>query len=294
MRGYLKNSMKGKILSVIAGVYEVYLENKERVKFTPRGKFRYLKIKPSVGDNVEVNDSQIVDIFPRINKLIRPSIANIDLGIIVVSMVKPEYSSYLLDKFLSMLKMYEIKPLIVLSKVDLLTSRDELNKIIEEYNNIGIKAIAFSKRTNEGVDEIKKEIAFKTIAFTGQTGVGKSSLLNAIYPDAARAIGEYSNALNRGKHQTKEVIIYPFGDGFIADTPGFSSLELDCYKEELKDYFPFFQNVKYTCFFQDCAHINEPKCEIIKLVNEGVIPLEHYNNYKAIYDELIFRKDRFK
>lgn len=286
--------MKGKIVSVVAGVYDVYLETKEHVKLTPRGKFRYLKIKLSVGDNVEVNDSQITEIYPRINKLIRPSIANIDLGIIVVSMIKPEYSSYLLDKFLSMLKMFEIKPLIVLSKVDLLSDRTKLNEIIKEYESIGIKAIPFSKRTNEGVEEIKKEIAFKTIAFTGQTGVGKSSLFNAIYPDAERAIGEYSKALNRGKHQTKEVIIYPFGDGFIADTPGFSSLELDCYKEELKDYFPFFKDVKYTCFFQDCNHINEPKCEIIKMVKDGLITEEHYQNYKSIYDELIFRKDRYK
>ena len=286
--------MKGKIISVIAGVYSVYLEDKTIVKLTPRGKFRYLKIKPSVGDNVEVNDSQIVEIYPRINKLIRPSIANIDVGIIVVSMVQPEYSSYLLDKFLSMLKMHDISPLVVLSKVDLLQDRSILTRIIEEYKKCNIKVIPFSKRTLEGVEEIKEYIKDKTIAFTGQTGVGKSSLFNAIHKDAERKIGEYSNALNRGKHQTKEVIIYPFDEGFIADTPGFSSLELTCYKEELKNYFPFFVNVNEGCFFQDCNHINEPKCAILNLVKNNEITKEHYDNYKSIYDELIFRKDRFK
>lgn len=286
--------MKGKIISVVAGVYSVYLENKEIVSLKPKGKFRHLNIKPCVGDDVEVSDGVICRILPRKNILIRPNIANIDLGIIVVSVFEPVYSSYLLDKFLTYLNVNSIKPLIVLSKVDLLKSDVIIDRIKSDYNSIGIDVIAFSKETFEGVEEIRNYISNKTIAFMGQTGVGKSSLINLVCPSFVRKVGEYSSALNRGKHQTKEVVIFPSEEMFIADTPGFSSLELDLFKEELKDYFPFFSLQEKSCFYLDCHHIKEPKCEIQQLVKNGLINEEHYNNYVQIYNELIYRKDRFK
>lgn len=286
--------MEGKILSVVAGVYEVALANGEICKIVPRGIFRHQKIKPCVGDEVDVINDQISEIKPRKNILYRPSISNIDLGIIVMSMKEPEYSSYLLDKFITLLNLNHIKPMVILSKIDLLNDDDKLNNIIEQYRNIGIDVIPFSSKTGQGIEKIKEYIKNQTIAFTGQTGVGKSSLVNFIAPHINRSIGEYSKALNRGKHQTKEVKIFKYENGYIADTPGFSSLELNIFKEELKLYFPFFQNIEENCFFLDCNHINEPKCIVRKLVEDGIIDKEHYQNYLSIFDELIYRKDRFK
>lgn len=286
--------MRGKILSVIAGVYSVYLENKETVNIKAKGKFRHLNIKPCVGDNVIVENDTISEILPRKNILVRPNISNLDLGIIVTSLKEPNYSSYLLDKFMSYLKMNNIEPLVVLTKIDLINDDNLINTIINDYASIGVKVIPFSKITGEGADEIKELINNKLIAFMGQTGVGKSSLINVICPSFNRKEGEYSRFLNRGKHQTKEVIIFPIDNSFIADTPGFSSLELTCYKEELKSFFPFFSLKKEECFYLDCMHINEPKCHIQNLVKNGIISEEHYSNYKQICNELIYRKDRFK
>lgn len=286
--------MRGKILSVIAGVYSVYLENKEVVCLKPKGKFRHLNIKPCVGDDVVIENGAISEIKERTNILIRPNIANIDLGIIVVSMCEPSYSSYLLDKFLTYLNVNGIKPLIILSKIDLLNDSTLVSRIKSEYNSIGIDVISFSKNDLSNIDEIKRYIFGKTIAFMGQTGVGKSTLINSVCPSFIRKVGEYSTALNRGKHQTKEVVIFPSDNTFIADTPGFSSLSLSLYKEQLKDYFPFFSLQHKNCFYLDCYHIKEPKCEIQSLVKNGFINQEHYNNYLQIYNELIFRKDRFK
>ena len=280
--------MKGKILSVIAGIYDVYLDDGSIIKITPKGKFRHLKIKPSVGDNVIVKDYVIDEILPRKNILIRPSISNLDLGIIVVSCQEPKFSSYLLDKFLTLLNMNNIEPLVILSKVDLVETQF-VNNIIKEYSKINVKVVPFSKYNPLFLSDIKEIIKNKTIAFMGQTGVGKSSLINVICPEFSRKEGEYSLALNRGKHQTKEVIIFPFGESFIADTPGFSSLELFCYKEDLKEYFPFFRIEHGDCFYKNCLHLTEPKCAV-----KNSVPLEHYQNYLQILEELKFRKDRFK
>lgn len=285
--------LKGRIIAVICGVYSVLLEDKTIINIKARGVFRYLKIKAIVGDYVLVENNQIIEVFPRENELIRPNISNIDLGIVVTSLSEPQYSSLLLDKFLTLLKINNIKPLIVLSKVDLNYDQELINSIVLDYKSIGIDVIPYSIKTNEGLEQIKRVILGKTIAFMGQTGVGKSSLINAIDSSFERDIGEFSKALNRGKHQTKEVIILPYKDGFIADTPGFSSLELVCYKEDLKNYFPFFACFNNRCFFKDCQHINEPKCFVLEQVKLNKIIEKHYDNYKDIYDKLMFRKDRY-
>lgn len=285
--------MRGKILSVVAGVYSVFLEDKTIINLTPRGKFRHLKIKPCVGDNVNIENEMINEILPRKNILYRPNISNIDLGAVVVSCLEPKFSTYLLDKFLTLLNQNNIQPMIILSKADLVDN-SFIETIINDYQRLGIDVLPFSKFDSISVEKIKEKIKGKTIAFMGQTGVGKSSLINALNPDFIRKVGEYSKALHRGKHQTKEVIVFPFLEGYIADTPGFSSLELTCYKEELKDYFPFFSLNEENCFYLDCLHINEPNCQIRNLVEKNVISQEHYQNYRQIYDELISRKDRYK
>ena len=285
--------MKGRVVSTVCGVYNVMVNDKTLL-CKPRGVFRHKKMKLQVGDFVEVNeeDSVIEDIYERKNSLFRPNVANIDLGIVVMSLENPLFSSLLMDKFLTLLNTQHIEPLIVLTKVDLAKEKDAIKKICEQYNKIGIKVIPYSKRTKEGLELIKEEIKTKTIAFMGQTGGGKSSLINLIDENYQREIGEYSSALGRGKHQTKEVVLLPYLDGYIADTPGFSSLELPLIKDDLAKFFPGFVDKFLSCKFTNCLHLKEKDCAIKKAVEEGIIPQETYENYVQISDELLFRKER--
>ena len=287
--------MKGKVISTIGGVYDVCLENKEVVKVTPLGVLKHKKVKIIVGDDVEVSlkDNTLTEVYPRKNMLIRPRVSNIDLGIIVMSLVKPNYSSYLLDKFLTLLNLSEIKPLIVLTKIDLLEDKSKLDDIVKQYQKLGVKVLCYSKRTLEGLDEIKKEIENKSIAFMGQTGVGKSSLINLIDEEFSRQVGEFSKALGRGKHQTKEVVLLPYKNGFIGDTPGFSSLELNIYKEDLANVFPLIKDYFTECRYSNCLHKNETGCKIKELLNDNLLDQENYQNYLQMLDELIARKDRY-
>lgn len=259
----------------------------------PRGVFRHKNMKLQVGDFVEVNEELgiIEDIYERKNSLFRPNVSNIDLGIVVMSLENPTFSSLLMDKFLTLLNTQNIEPLIVLTKVDLAKDKSDSEKICEQYGKLEIKVIPYSKRTKEGLDQIKDEIRTKTIAFMGQTGVGKSSLINLIDENYQREIGEYSTALGRGKHQTKEVVLLPYLDGFIADTPGFSSLELPLIKDDLAKFFPGFSDKFLSCKFTNCLHLKEKDCAVRKAVEEGLIPLQTYENYVQISNELLFRKE---
>ena len=282
------------ILSTIGGVYKVYCENKI-LEVKPRGIFRHKKIKLLIGDKVLINEEELMieDVLERNNSLFRPRIANIDLGVVVVSLMTPSFSSYLLDKFLTLLNMSNIKPLIVLTKEDLMEDKKRIHEIVSNYALIGVKAIPFSKRTKLGLEEIKEEVKGKVIAFMGLTGVGKSSLINVLDPNFERDIGEYSIALGRGKHQTKEVILLPYENGFIADTPGFSSLELPIFKEDLSLFFPGFMELKEECKYTNCLHISEKECKVKEAIENGKLSKESYQNYLDIIKELKFRKDRY-
>lgn len=282
------------VLSTIGGVYRVYCENKI-LEVKPRGILRHKKVKLLIGDKVLINEEEkmIEEVQERKNSLFRPKIANLDLGVVVVSLITPNFSSYLLDKFLTLLNMSEVKPLIVLTKEDLVEDKKMIEEIINSYALIGIKAIPFSKRTKLGLEEIKKEVKDKVIAFMGQTGVGKSSLINVLDPEFERDIGEYSIALGRGKHQTKEVILLPYANGFIADTPGFSSLELPIFKEDLSLFFPGYFSLKEKCKYSNCLHISERDCKVKEALERNELSKESYQNYLDISKELIFRKDRY-
>ena len=287
--------MKGKVIATIGGIYDVYLENKQLVKVSPKGILKHKKKKIIVGDDVEVNlnDNTLDDVLERKNMLIRPRISNIDIGVVVMSLAKPNYSSYLLDKFLTLLNLSSIEPLIILTKTDLVDEDVNLDKIINQYRLLGVKVLTYSKVTKVGLEEIKEAIKGKVIAFMGQTGVGKSSLINLIDEDFSRQVGEFSHALGRGKHQTKEVVLLPYLDGFIGDTPGFSSLELDIYKEDLANFFPLIKDHYTNCRYSNCLHKNEPGCKIKELIEQGKFDNENYQNYLQMLDELIARKDRY-
>lgn len=286
--------LEGKIISTIGGVYKISLKDNNFIEVTPRGKLKHLKKKLLIGDNVLVNeiDKTLEEVLEQNNSLIRPRIANIDLGIIVTSLVTPDFSSFLLNKFLTLLNASVIKPLVILTKVDL-GEENKVKDIVETYQKIGVKVIPFSKKTNLNLDLILEEIKGKVVAFMGQTGVGKSSLINVIDPDFNRDIGEFSVALGRGKHQTKEVILLPFNDGYIADTPGFSSLELPLFKEELANSYIGFSLVQEKCKFNNCLHISEKECPKKEfLLRDNKLKLI-YEDYLSMSDELIFRKDRY-
>ncbi len=285
---------EGKVLAVSGGIYRVLTSQKTIVACKPRGIFRHQNKKPLVGDQVILDDeNMIAQIKERKNVLMRPMIANLDFAFVVTSLKEPDFSSLLLDKFLSMLSLNNVEAVIVLSKYDLV-KEDTITPIIASYQALGYKVIRYSKKTQEGLKEIKSLMKDKTVAFIGQTGVGKSSLINLIDPNYKRTVGEYSLVLGRGKHQTKEVVIFPYGEGYLADTPGFSSLELQCFKEDLARHFPSFSHYVNECYFTDCLHQNEKNCKVKEHLQSGKISKEHYQNYLTLLKDLPYRKDRYQ
>ena len=272
--------MVGRIIKIISNKYTVSC-NGEMYDCIPRGKFRYEKLTPKVGDIVEIdtNTLTIDSIEPRINELKRPEVANIDIAIVVTSLTRPDFSSYLLDKMIANVVLKDIKPIVVLTKGDLL-SEEELNSfkpIIEYYNSIGIPTLL-----NSELDKLKTLIKGSLVTLTGQTGVGKSTLINKIKPELNLETNDISDALGRGKHTTRHTEIYDFNDFFIVDTPGFSALDLDILKENLRFAFVEFDN---SCKFNDCMHINEKGCRVKEQLENNEILSSRYENYKRMVEE---------
>lgn len=272
--------MLGKIICINASIHRVLLENNTIIDTHTRGKLRNEKVSPVVGDNVIVNEKTktIEKVLERKNYLERPLVANIDKLIIVMSTKIPVFSSYLIDKFLLIAKYNKIEPIIVITKTDLLNDKekDDINKYIEYYRKLNIKTYL-----NTSINKIKKEFSGCVVALCGQTGAGKSSLLNKIDKDLKLKTGDVSMSLGRGKHTTRLVELMKINDGLIADTPGFSSLSLNVPKREIKNYYKDF-NV--SCKYRSCIHIKEDGCEIIKKVGNS-IPNWRYENYTKFIEE---------
>jgi len=286
--------MRGRVLTSSYGTYAVEGEGAVYA-CKPRGIFRLKGEKPIVGDEVEFDPLQLtIDVlYERKNMLIRPAIANLDQLIIIHSCVEPTYSSRLIDKFLTYANLSGIPATVILSKIDKVKDRTEIEKQKKSFAKLGVYVIFFSKTTGEGIPEIEALFQGKITGLMGQTGVGKSSLMNTLVPSYQRKIGDYSRALGRGKHQTKEVALLPYGSGYIADTPGFSSLELNLVKEEAAKFFPGFPNLATHCKYLDCLHLNEKECAVKKALAENIIDQESYDNYLAILAELPYRKERY-
>jgi ribosome biogenesis GTPase len=273
--------MTGKIICINASIHKVLLENNTIIDTKTRGKLRNEKVEPVVGDSVIVNTETetIEKVLPRKNYLKRPLISNVDKLLIVMSTSIPTFSSYLIDKFLIIAKHNNIEPIIVITKTDMISrnEKSEIKKYINYYRKLGIKVYI-----NSSVSKIKREFIGSIVALTGQTGSGKSSLLNRIDASLRLKTGEVSESLGRGKHTTRLVELLEVNGGLIADTPGFSSLELDLDKKKIKTYYPDFNR---NCKYRTCLHIKEQGCQIIELVNSGKIPKWRYENYIKFMSE---------
>lgn len=286
--------MNGLIVALSCGVYSVKSDD-VIYNLTARGVFRNQGIKPVVGDKVTFDEQTLVidTVYPRDSYLKRPPIANISQIILVFSLKEPEFSYLLALKYLTYANMNNLKAKIVLTKTDKSIDTCLINEIKEVFSSVGVETYFVSNKTKEGLQEVKKLFANEVSCVMGQTGVGKSSLINAIDPNYEREIGEYSKALGRGKHRTKEVILLPYQGGYIADTPGFSSLELNLFKEDLAAFFPAFNHLYNKCYYTDCLHISESKCAVKEAINAGKISIKAYECYQKLLDEAIFKKERY-
>ena len=286
--------MKGLIVALSCGVYSVSSEG-VIYDVTARGIFRNQGVKPMVGDEVEFNpDTMVMDvIYPRRSALKRPPIANISQIILVFSLKEPEFSYLLAFKYLTYANMYNIKANLVLTKIDKGVDEALIKEIKEVFSSVGVNTYFVSNKTKEGLEEAKKLFANEISCVMGQTGVGKSSLINAIDENYEREIGEYSVALGRGKHRTKEVVLLPYSGGYIADTPGFSSLDLNLFKEDLAVFYPSFNNLYNKCYYTDCLHVSENRCAVKEQIEQGKISKKAYDCYLKLLDEAIFKKERY-
>ena len=269
--------MIGKITKQISNDYTVRI-NDDFIVCKARGKFRKLGISPIVGDNVKIDleDKYIIEIIDRINELKRPIIANVDQAVIVTSTHIPNFSSELLDKLLCIIEFNNIKPIICFTKLDLLNS-EELDGIInieKYYRSIGYEVY---NNTDEKIKEIFKN---KITVFTGQSGSGKSTLLNRLDDTLNIKVGEVSKALGRGRHTTRHTELLETLGGYIADTPGFSSIDFkDMNVKDIRDNFIEFNEYKDKCRYKDCMHYKEDNCEVKNKVEDNVILRSRYNNY---------------
>ena len=287
--------MEGKILANIRGVYTIYADGVNYNVFS-RGHLRHENKKLLVGDDVIFDEETLTieDVKDRKNELIRPKSSNIDELLIAMSLKEPDYSSELIYKFLTYANMNNIPASVILTKADLVDDFTNINILKGDLEKLGIKVFILSPKDKERIAELKEHLKGKSTLFMGQTGVGKSTLMNEIDHSFNRLIGEYSVALNRGKHKTKEVVLFPYNDGFIGDTPGFSSLELDLFKEDLASYFPGYNKYYLDCYFSDCLHQNEKDCKIKEEITKGNLSNDAYQVYLKLLNELPYRKERYK
>ena len=286
--------MLGKIVKGIAGFYYVHVVEFGLYECKAKGVFRKEKIKPLVGDNVEIDildetekKGNIVEVLERKNELIRPAVANIDQALVVFAVTKPKPHFNLLDRFLIMMESKRIPVILCFNKKDI-AKEPEIHHLKEIYESCGYQMIFTSALEKENIEKIKQLLRGKTTAIAGPSGVGKSSLINIFQPDANMETGTISEKIERGKHTTRHSeLICIEEDTYIMDTPGFSSLYTnDFEKEELKYYFTEFEPYEGKCKFQGCDHVHEPNCAVKAALEEGKIHHIRYENYLEMYNEL--------
>lgn len=278
--------MKGIVVKVQTNSYFVKVEN-NTIECIAKGLLKFKKTQILVGDYVEINEEEkvITKIYPRKNEFIRPPIANIDQLIIVVASTNPSPDLMLLDKQIVMAEKNGVEPIICINKIDL---DADYSGIIETYQNIGYQVITTTAKNGIGIDKIARIINNKITAFSGNSGVGKSALTNNIFNEEVAQEGATSEKLKKGKHTTKHVELFEFAsNSFIADTPGFSSFEIEGIShKELEDYFIEFGSHLNDCEFRSCTHIKEVNCGIKKAVQKRKIDKGRYERYVQLYEKL--------
>ncbi|MEY8522335.1 ribosome small subunit-dependent GTPase A [bacterium 1XD8-76] len=290
--------MQGKIIKGIAGFYYVHAGDGQIYECKARGIFRKENVKPLVGDMVELevldeaeNEGSIRKILPRKSRLIRPAVANIDQALVIFAVLKPEPNFNLLDRFLIMMEQQDLPCMICFNKSDIASER-ERKALQSAYETCGYQVLFISVKEREGLETLRALLQGKTTTVAGPSGVGKSSLINYLHPQAAMETGAISEKIDRGKHTTRHSELFVLDrDSYIMDTPGFSSLQLfDMEKEDLKDFYPEFRNYEGGCRFRGCAHISEPDCRVKAALAEGKISDVRYHNYTVLYEELKNRR----
>lgn len=290
----------GQIRKAISGFYYVEQDG-ELIQCRGRGVFRNRGISPLVGDFVTYvregdNDATITEIDERKNELVRPPISNIDQAFLVFSLVEPDFSPHLLDRFLTVIESYDIEPVICVTKKDIASESDitDAEAALTYYRSIGYAVIETYIEDPQLYSVLEPFLKGKTTVLAGQSGVGKSTLLNTLIPDLSLKTGEISDALGRGKHTTRHVELMEVAGGLVADTPGFSSLEFTHIdKEELRDYFVDMNQIAPNCKFRGCLHTKEPGCAVKAKVESGEILASRYKNYVQFLQEITDRKPRY-
>ncbi|REH91148.1 ribosome small subunit-dependent GTPase A [Staphylococcus felis] len=288
----------GRIIRSLSGVYRIDVDG-TMYDAKPRGLFRKKQITPIVGDIVDIDvetytSGYIQHIYERRNELKRPPVSNIDLLVIVMSAVEPDFSTQLLDRFLVIAHSYGLTPRIVITKKDLISEskHQDIQNLLSVYELIGYQTQFIG--IGDDISEIVQEWEPGLAVLSGQSGVGKSTLINHYRPDLHLETNAISQSLNRGKHTTRHVELFQREHGFIADTPGFSALDFShIEKEDLRDYFLEMSQTGKDCKFRNCYHMNEPKCAVKQKVQDNQIAEFRYEHYVQLYNEISNRKVRY-
>lgn len=286
--------MQGKIMKGISGFYYVYVEGIGEYECKAKGSFRNQKVKPLVGDHVEIisldDDKRlgnIEQILPRKNALIRPAVANIDMALVIFAADKPAPNFNLLDRFLCMMEYQKVPVTICFNKCDLITP-EEKKRLSQLYENTGYQVLFTSAKQEVGIQELKEHLQEKTTTVAGPSGVGKSSIINQLQSGRRMETGQISTKIERGKHTTRHSEIIPICEQtYIMDTPGFSSMDIpDLEKEELWTCFPEFLQYEPYCRFKGCMHLHEPDCGVKQALEQGAISRSRYDNYSLLFEEM--------
>lgn len=281
--------IEGRIIRSLSGFYEVETAQ-GLVECKARGHFRKERISPLVGDIVQISQTgtkgMVEQIMPRRNQFVRPAVSNMDLLVLLAANVNPVTEPFLIDRVAAIAGNQNVPVAICVNKCDL----DPGDKLVEVYRNAGFPTFRVSAATGEGIEALRQQIAGKTVVFTGNSGVGKSSLLNRLAPELGLAVGEVSQKLGRGRHTTRHVELYKLVDGtYVADTPGFASFDTDqmeiILKENLQYAFTDFAPYLGQCQFHDCAHVAEPGCAVRAAVEAGKIARSRYDSYCKLYEK---------
>ena len=296
--GLEMTGLSGKIIRGVGGIYYVHVPGRGLFACRARGIFRKRKIKPLPGDNVIMDITDIGDlegsiheILPRKNTIMRPAAANVDQAMIIFAAASPAPNLNLLDRFLLLMQRQEVETLICFNKADLVTEQ-ELQDLCRIYAGSGCRVMTASVRQGQGLGQIRQALAGRTTIIAGPSGVGKSSMTNALYPEAAMQTGSVSEKIQRGRHTTRHTELFAIGeDTYLMDTPGFSTIDVEgLEKEDLKYLYPEFEPYINACRFAGCNHISEPGCAVKAQIDVGQISRIRYENYCLLFDELAQKK----